>query len=43
MLLAEVVGKEEHAEQLIKEAQEMIAKTKEQLGTLEDKTRGYLA
>lgn len=42
MLLAEVVGKEELAEQLIKETQEMIAQTKEHLGTLEDKTFALL-
>jgi len=42
MLLAEVVGKEDLAEQLINETQEMITKTKEQLGTLDDKTFALL-
>ncbi|KOY16583.1 ABC transporter substrate-binding protein [Paenibacillus xylanivorans] len=42
MLLAEVVGKEKLAEETIKETQEMIVKTKEQLSTLENKTFALL-
>jgi iron complex transport system substrate-binding protein len=42
MLCAQIVGKEELAEQSIKETQEMIAKTKEQLSSLENKTFALL-
>ncbi|GAS81895.1 ABC transporter substrate-binding protein [Paenibacillus amylolyticus] len=42
MLCAQIVGKEELAEQLIQETQEMIASTKEQLSTLENKTFALL-
>lgn len=42
MLCAQIVGKEELAEQLIQETQEMIASTKGQLSTLENKTFALL-
>ncbi|MEK5416851.1 MULTISPECIES: ABC transporter substrate-binding protein [unclassified Paenibacillus] len=42
MLCAQIVGKETLAEQAIKETQEMIAKTKEQLSSLENKTFALL-
>lgn len=42
MICARIIGKEELAEQLIKETQEMIKKTKDQLGDLKNKSFALL-